>query len=66
MDLQDEPMSIVQKMPRENVWAPLRATVLRLTDWMAASGMTVFPAFRMGVTLTSSHCMGTYKSKSEH
>ena len=64
MDLQD--VSTAQKMPRENVWVPLRATVLRLTDWIAASGMTVFPALRMGVTLTSSHCMGTYGSKLEH
>jgi len=39
--------------------APFRATVFFFTELIAASGMTVFPAFRTGVTLTSSHSMGT-------
>ena len=39
----------------EEVNAPFNATVFFLTDWMAASGMTVLPPLRIGVTLTSSH-----------
>lgn len=39
---------------------PFSATVFLLTDWIADSGMTVFPPFNTGVTLTSSHCTGTY------
>ena len=31
-----------------------------LTEAIATSGMTVFPPFKMGVTSTSSHWMGTY------
>jgi len=38
---------------------PFNATVFFLTDWMAASGMAVFPFTRIGVTSTSSHWMGT-------
>lgn len=38
---------------------PLRATVLVLMLLMASSGMTVFPSFKMGVTSTSSHEIGT-------
>jgi hypothetical protein len=39
--------------------APFRATVFFFTELIATSGITVFPAFRTGVTLTSSHSMGT-------
>ena len=40
---------------------PFNATVFFRTDWMAWSGITVLPPFSTGVTLTSSHWMGTYK-----
>jgi hypothetical protein len=39
--------------------APLRATVFFLIELTAASGMTVLPPFRTGVTSTSSHWIGT-------
>lgn len=39
---------------------PFNATVFLLIELMAASGITVFPPFRTGVTLTSSQSMGTY------
>lgn len=38
---------------------PLRATKFFLTLSMAASGITVRPPLRMGVTSTGSHLMGT-------
>ena len=46
----------------ESVRPPFKATVFFLTDWIAFSGMTVLPPFNTGVTLTSSHCIGTYKT----
>jgi hypothetical protein len=38
---------------------PFKATVLPLMLLMASSGITVFPFFKMGVTSTSSHTIGT-------
>ena len=38
---------------------PFKATVFFLTELIAASGITVFPPLRIGVTLTSSHSIGT-------
>ena len=40
--------------------SPFKATVFFLTDAIAESGITVFPPFVTGVTLTSSQLMGTY------
>lgn len=40
---------------------PFNATVFFLIDAMASSGMAVLPFFKMGVTSTSSHLMGTYE-----
>lgn len=44
-------------------YAPFNATVFFFTDWIAASGMTVLPPLRIGVTLTSSHSIGTFTNK---
>jgi hypothetical protein len=44
---------------RREAYQPFNATVFFRTDWMAWSGITVLPPFRTGVTLTSSHWMGT-------
>ena len=38
---------------------PFKATVLPLMLLIASSGITVFPFFKMGVTSTSSHTIGT-------
>jgi hypothetical protein len=43
-----------------DVSLPLSATVFLFTDAIASSGMTVFPPLRTGVTLTSSHWIGTF------
>ena len=44
---------------------PLRATVFFLTEVIAESGITVFPPLNTGVTLTSSHSIGTYELHEE-
>jgi hypothetical protein len=50
----EESFSVHCKNAKEK-YVPLRATVFFLTELIAMSGITVFPPFNTGVTLTSSH-----------
>ena len=43
----------------QHAYIPLRATVFFLIEFTAASGITVLPPFKTGVTSTSSHWIGT-------
>lgn len=49
-----------EREPRHTASGPLRATKLRFTLLIASSGIVVLPSFRIGVTSTGSHLMGTY------
>ncbi len=62
-----EDLAYSKRMLRESAnHAPFKATVFFLTEWMASSGITVFPALKIGATLTSSHSMGTWSAHYFH
>lgn len=54
------PSETKEREPRHTASGPLRATKLRSTLLIASSGIVVLPSFRIGVTSTGSHLMGTY------